>query len=173
MTGAVAPDSAATAPRERGWRWFVVALVLMVSVTWASEWTPALALLGGTVRLLLPVEQFAVLVLVAIAVCSVVGWWAGGRLTVAVLWVAMAVWVLWKLPLPVRGYGAFLRGWSLCLGAAFGLICLSTRSRPFLSRALVVFPCLGLGGCLDRWAVLVLPSPVVAPLLKSLGFDLV
>lgn len=136
MTGAVAPDSAATAPRERGWRWFVVALVLMVSVTWASAWTPALALLGGTVRLLLPVEQFALLVLVAISACAVVGWWAGGRLSVALLWVAMAVWVLWKLPLPVRGYGAFLRGWSLSLGAAFGLICLTTRSRPFLGRAL-------------------------------------
>ncbi len=136
MTGAVAPDSAATAPREREWRWFVLALVLMVGVTAAPVWTPALALLGGTVRLLLPIEQFAVLVLVATAVCSVVGWWAGGRLTVALLWVTMAVWVLWKLPLSPRGYGAFLRGWSLSVGASFGLICLTTRTRPFLGRAI-------------------------------------
>ncbi|MBL0171283.1 MAG: DUF2232 domain-containing protein [Gemmatimonadaceae bacterium] len=136
MTGAVAPDSAATAPRERGWRWFVLALLLMVVVTAAPGWTPALALLGGTVRLLLPIEQFALLVLVAIASCSVVGWWAGGRFSVAVLWVAMSVWVVWKLPLPFAGYGAFLRGWSLSIGASFGLICLTTRARPFLGRAL-------------------------------------
>ena len=136
MTGAVAPDSAATAPRERGWRWFLLALLLMVAVTAAPQWSTALALLGGTVRLLLPIEQFALLVLVAIAVCAVVGWWAGGRLSVALIWLAMAAWVVWKLPLPTNGYGAFLRGWTIALGAAFGLICLTTRSRPLLGRAL-------------------------------------
>ena len=136
MTGAVAPDSAATAPQERGWRWFVIALALMVAVTAAPRWTPALALLGGTVRLLLPVEQFALLVLVAITACTVVGWWAGGRLSVTLLWLAMASWVVWKLPLPLNGYGAFARGWTLSVGAAFGLICLTTRSKPLLARAL-------------------------------------
>lgn len=136
MTGAVAPDSAATAPQERGWRWFVIALVLMVLVTAAPRWTPALALIGGTVRLLLPIEQFALLVLVAITVCTIVGWWAGGRLSVALLWLAMTTWVVWKLPLPLSGYGAFARGWTLSVGAAFGLICLTTRAKPFLGRAL-------------------------------------
>lgn len=136
MTGAVAPDSAATAPRERGWRWFLLALLLMVAVTAAPQWSPALALLAGTVRLLLPIEQFALLVLVAIAACAIVGWWTGGRLSVALIWLAMASWVVWKLPLPVAGYGAFLRGWTISLGAAFGLICLTTRTRPFLGRAL-------------------------------------
>ncbi|MEQ1693638.1 MAG: hypothetical protein ABMA00_20280, partial [Gemmatimonas sp.] len=136
MTGVVAPDSAATAPQERGWRWFVLALLLMVVVTAAPGWPPALALLGGTVRLLLPVEQFALLVLVAIAASAIVGWWAGGRLIVALVWVGMAVWVLWKIPLPFSGYGAFVRGWCLSIGASFGLICLTTRARPFLGRAL-------------------------------------
>ncbi len=140
MNGAVAPDTAATAlptaPQERGWRWFVLALVLMVAVTSASQWPPALALLGGAVRLLVPLEQFALLVLVSIAVCTVVGWWAGGRLSVALVWVAMAGWVLWQLPQGLTGYGAFLRGWTLSLGAAFGLVCLSTRAKPFLSRGL-------------------------------------
>lgn len=140
MSGAVAPDSAATAlptaPQERGWRWFVIALLVMVVVTAAPRWTAALALLGGTVRLLLPIEQFALLVLVAIASCAMAGWRAGGRLSVALLWLAMAGWVLWKLPLPPHGYGAFLRSWCLSLGAAFGLMCLVSRSRPFLSRAL-------------------------------------
>jgi hypothetical protein len=88
------------------------------------------------VRLLFPVEQFALLVLVSISACAVVGWWAGGRLSVALLWVVMAGWVLWRLPIPTSGYGAFLRGWSVCLGASFGLVCLTTRTRPFLGRAL-------------------------------------
>lgn len=135
MTGAVAPETTATAPQEREWRWYVVALVMMVLVTVASGWPAALALVAGAVRVLLPVEQFAVLVLVAIAACAVVGWWAGGRLSLALLWVAAAGVVLWKIALP-EGYGAFVRGWALAMGAAFGLVCLGTRARPFLGRAL-------------------------------------
>lgn len=141
MSGAVAPEDAATAPQgaapqERGWRWFVLGLVLMVAVTAAPAWPPALALLAGTVRLLLPVEQFALLVLVAIAACAVVGWWAGGRLVLGLLWVAAAGWVVWRVPMPLSGYGAFLRGWAVAAGAAFGLVCLVTAAKPFLSRAL-------------------------------------
>ncbi len=136
MTGVVASDAVATAPHERGWRWFVLALVMTVVVTAASQWTPAVALLAGTIRLLLPVEQFALLVLAALAACTVVGWWSGGRLSVALLWLAIAALVVWKLPIPVRGYGAFARGWSLTVGASFGLVCLTTQARPFLGRAL-------------------------------------
>ncbi len=136
MTGAVAPDSAATAPQERGWRWFVFALVLMVAVTSASTWSPTLSLVAGLVRLLLPVEQFALLVLIAIASCAVVGWWAGGRLLVSLAWVVLAAAMVWLLPLPLSGYGAFARGWALALGASFGLVCLATSAKPFLGRAL-------------------------------------
>ncbi len=136
MNGAVAPDNAATAPQERGWRWFVVALVLMVTITAAPAWPPTLALVGGLVRLLLPVEQFALLVLVSIATCSIVGWWRGGRLVFALAWFGLAATVVWFVPLPIQGYGAFVRGWALALGAAFGLVCLATGARPFLGRAL-------------------------------------
>ena len=136
MNGAVAPDVAATAPRERRWRWFVLGMLLMVVVTAAPAWPPALALLAGTIRLLLPVEQFALMVLVAIASCAIVGWWAGGRLVLGLVWGLAAGYVVWKVPLPLSGYGAFLRGWAVTLGAAFGLVCLATASRPFLTRAL-------------------------------------
>ncbi|MBL0938066.1 MAG: DUF2232 domain-containing protein [Gemmatimonadaceae bacterium] len=143
MSGAVAPEAVATAPRERGWRWFVVGLVLMVAVTASPAWPAPLALFAGAVRLLLPVEQFALLVLVGIAACAVVGWWAGGRLATALVWTAAASYVVWKVPLPLSGYGAFLRGWSVAVGAAFGLVCLATASRPFLSRAMAA---VGLAG---------------------------
>lgn len=136
MNGAVAPDKAAAAPQEREWRWFVLGLVLMVVITAAPVWPPALALLAAAVRLLLPVEQFALLVLIAIAACATVGWLSGGRILQAVLWLAAAGYVLWRVPLPLAGYGAFLRGWALTLGAAFGLVSLASPLRPLLSRAL-------------------------------------
>jgi hypothetical protein len=136
MNGAVAPGPAATAPQERGWRWFVLGLVLMVAVTAAPGWPPALALLAGTLRLLFPVEQFALLVLASISACAVVGWWAGGRIVVALVWGAAAAWVVLNIPLPASGYGAFLRGWTITLTGAFGLVCLVTAAKPFLTRAL-------------------------------------
>lgn len=136
MNGAVASGNAATAPQERGWRWFVLGMLLMVAVTAAPAWPPALALPAATVRLLLPVEQFALMVLVAIASCAIVGWWAGGRLLLGVVWGVAAAWVVWKVPLPLSGYGAFLRGWAVTVGAAFGLVCLVAAAKPFLTRAL-------------------------------------
>ncbi|MFN9203230.1 MAG: DUF2232 domain-containing protein [Gemmatimonas sp.] len=143
MDGVVASGPAATAPRERGWRWFVLALVLMVLVTSAPAWPPPLALLAGAIRLLLPVEQFALLVLVAIASCGIVGWWSGGRLLLGLVWVAAAAYVVWRVPLPLTGYGAFLRGWAVTVGAAFGLVCLASPSRPFLSRGLAAIALAG------------------------------
>jgi hypothetical protein len=100
----------------------------------------------------LPVEQFALLVMVAIAACAIVGWWAGGRILVALLWTAIAGVLLWKVPLTSNGYGAFARGWAMVLGASFGLVCFATASRPFLSRAIAavslagVVTILGLAG---------------------------
>ena len=134
--GVVASEAAATAPHERGWRWFVLALALMVVVTAAPAWPPALALFAAAVRVLVPIEQVALLVLVAIAACAVVGWWSGGRLVTALIWVAAAAWVVWKVPLPFAGYGAFLRGWAVALGASFGMVSLAAPMRPLLTRAL-------------------------------------
>ena len=136
MTGAVASEPAATAPQERGWRWFVLALVLMVLVTAAPTWPASLSLLSGAIRLLLPVEQFALLVLVVIASCAVIGWWSGGRLVMALLWMVAAGYVIWKVPLPFSGYGAFGRGWALTVGASFGLVCLASPRQAFITRAL-------------------------------------
>ena len=133
----------------------MLGMLLMVAVTAAPAWPPALALLAGTVRLLLPVEQFALLVLVAIASCAIVGWWAGGRLTLGIVWGAAAAWVVWRVPLPLSGYGAFLRGWAVTAGAAFGLVCLVTAAKPFLTRALAAVALAGvvtLGGFSTRAA---------------------
>jgi len=136
MNGAVASEFAATAPQEGGWRWFVLALVLMVLVTAAPVWPASLSLVAGAIRLLLPVEQFALLVLVAIASCAIIGWWSGSPLVTALLWAAAAGYVIWKVPLPFSGYGAFGRGWAVTLGASFGLVCLVSPRQALLLRAL-------------------------------------
>ena len=144
MTDAVAFGATATAPVERGWRWFVLAVALMVAISLTPVWPPALALVSGVVRLLLPIEQFVLLVVVAIAACTIVGWWAGGRLVVAMFWSAIAGVLLWKVTLSSSGYGAFARGWSMVLGASFGLVCFATASRPFLSRAIAAVSLAGI-----------------------------
>ena len=136
MSTAGAPERGAPAPSEPGWRWFVLALGAMVAVTAAPAWPPALAVAAGAVRVLLPVEQVALLVVVAVASAAVVGWRSGGRWWLAVAWVAAAAYVLRMLPLPADGYATFVRGWSLTLGASFGVVCLATPGRPFLGRAL-------------------------------------
>ncbi len=97
------------APSERGWGKLLLALVAFLVI---PPSTP--------LRALLPVEDTLVLVAPALAACCLVGWWAGGRLLLAVAWVAVAV----------------VRGWSLLLAGSFGLVCLFGTGRPFFSRAL-------------------------------------
>jgi hypothetical protein len=54
----------------------------------------------------------------------------------ALLWVVVAGYVIWKVPLPFTGYGAFGRGWALTLGASFGLVGLASPRQSLLTRAL-------------------------------------
>ena len=65
----------------------------------------------------------------AIAACALVGWWAGGRRSLAIAWVLIAA--LFVLPrLRARSYRNLARGWSLLLAGAFGVVCLlSGRGR--------------------------------------------
>ena len=87
--------------RERGWRLILPALGLFLLV-------PAFAAL----RVLVPVEQTILLVGPAIAVCALVGWMQGGRLWLALTWMALSAWMLLR---PLEGTSAFefmARGWA-------------------------------------------------------------
>lgn len=88
------------------------------------------------IRALLPVEQTMVLFVPALAACSLVGWWAGGRLLLAIIWVGLAAMVAVQAPTTPSVYYNLARGWSLLLAGAFGLVCLLGVRRPFFSRAL-------------------------------------
>src|SRR5258706_4680090 len=117
-------DAAAPAPSERGWGKSLLGLGVFLVV-------PVLP----RMRALLPVEETLVLLLPAIAACCLVGWWAGGRLLLPVVWVALATWVLSQPAVPGSFYN-LVRGWSLLLAGGFGMVGLFLPRLPFLSRGL-------------------------------------
>ena len=119
MAAAVSP-----APTERGWGKLLLALA-------AFLFLPHLPPL----RALLPVEDTLLLLLPALAACSLVGWWAGGRLLLAVICVGVAVRVL-AIAAPPGSFFNLVRGWSLLVAGGFGLVCLFGVQRPFFPRAL-------------------------------------
>jgi len=91
-------------------------------------------------RAFLPLEQTMTLFVPAVAACALVGWWAGGRAFLAIAWGAIAVLV--AAPSGTGGgnpdpFYNLVRGWSLLLAGAFGLVCLLGTRRPLFSRALI------------------------------------
>jgi hypothetical protein len=91
-------------------------------------WLPAFVPVVDTLVLLTPV----------LAACFVVGWWAGGSLSLAILWIGLAAWLLSLAPPSGAGsaYYDIARAWGLVVAGAFGLVCIIGRQRSFLERAL-------------------------------------
>ena len=118
------PDAVTPAPVERGWGKLLLALAAFLFLPHVQP-----------LRALLPVEDTLLLLLPAVAACCLVGWWAGGRLSLAIVWVAMAGWVL-ALSAATGTFGNLVRGWSLVLAGAFGLVCLIRLQQAFFARAL-------------------------------------
>ncbi len=88
------------------------------------------------VRVVIPVEQSLLLIVPALAVCALVGWWAGGRLLLVLSWTALAVWML-VTPLPgTPQFLAISKGWALLVAASFGVVSIMSPSRSFFPRAL-------------------------------------
>ena len=124
----VVSDGSPRADRERGWWRVGLATVLFL-------FAPAVPML----RILLPVDQELVLIAPALAACAVAGWWAGGRLPLALAWVAIAGWVLVMFSSTAGSFGYLVCGWSVLLAAAFAALVIFTRrdgSRPFSAQAL-------------------------------------
>ena len=87
---------------------------------------------------MMPIQQTLLLLVPVIAVCSIVGWKLGGRAALALIWIALSIWMLLQ-PAGPRGtqYDQMARGWAILLAASFGLVSLWSASMPFFSRALV------------------------------------
>jgi hypothetical protein len=118
-------SAAANAPVERGWGKLILGLLAFVLLPTVPQ-----------LRALLPVEQTLLLLIPAIAACALVGWWAGGKLFLAIAWVALAVLIAVQRPPTSSPFFNLARGWGLLLAGAFGLVCLFGARRPFLGRAL-------------------------------------
>jgi ABC-type multidrug transport system fused ATPase/permease subunit len=119
-------DGLAPAPRERGWARVAFAIAAFLLVP-----------LFPSVRAVLPVEHTLILLVPTIAVCFLLGWWAGGRLSLALVWLAFAAWVLAQ-PAPLVGgsYYDLARAWGLLLAGAFGVTCILGKPGPFFTRVL-------------------------------------
>ena len=115
----------APAPTERGWGKLLLAIAAFVFVPMIPQ-----------VRAFLPIEQTMLLFVPAVAACALVGWWAGGRVFIAVAWVAIAVLLTLESESTPTAFYNLARGWSLLLAGAFGLVCLFGARRPVFTRAL-------------------------------------
>jgi len=112
------------APSERGWGKLLLAFA-------------AFLLIPTQLRALMPVDSAVMLFVPALAACALVGWWAGGRVLLAVIWVALSVWIVAFPMTPSTAFDNLVRGWSLLLAGAFGLVCLLGDQRPLFARALL------------------------------------
>jgi hypothetical protein len=125
------------AARERGWGRTVVALLACLAVAAAPLWPAAAGLIAAFVRVVLPIEQTMLLVVPALAACTAVGWWAGGRVYLLLAWLALAAWVvLAPLPTQAPSYPMLARGWALLVAASFGIVGIVAPGRAFFARAL-------------------------------------
>src|SRR5690242_13927009 len=81
--GAPAPAGPAPAPTERGWGKLFLAFAVFLLLPRIPQ-----------VQAILPIEDTMLLFVPALAACALVGWWAGGRVFLAMAWVAIAVLML-------------------------------------------------------------------------------
>lgn len=117
---------AAPAPARGSWRRLALALAGFL-----------IAPLVPAMRAILPIEQTPLLLVAVIAACAMVSWKNGGRLFLALLWVAVAIVVLLSPAGPVDSpYNWLARGWTLLLAASFGLVSILAATEAFFPRAL-------------------------------------
>ena len=108
---------------KRGWKKLLFALFVFM-------------LLPAALRSLLPIDETMMLFVPAMAACALVGWWAGGRMFSALLWIALTVFVARQDVAATSAYGSLVRGWALLLAGAFGVASIVRLDRPFFTKAL-------------------------------------
>lgn len=127
---AAAVPAGEPAARERGWGRVILATLAVLLL-------PATPML----RVLLPVEQPIVLLAPVLAAFALVGWWSGGRWPLAIVWTALATFVLWQFTAGAGAMAWLASGWGVLLAAAFAVTGLlvdreEALTRPLVARAL-------------------------------------
>ncbi len=141
MIDAVVEPVPPAVPRERGWRQVVGGLALLLLL-------PAIP----PFSVVLPISETALVLVPALAVCALAGWKAGGRLYLAALWVAFAVWVVGAGSAGTE-YALLARGWGVLVAVAFGVWAVVWPERSFLPRALATLGLALLIGGVTSFAV--------------------
>lgn len=143
MTDAVVEPTPQEVPRERGWRQVVGGLLLLLLL-------PAMP----PFAVVFPVTETALILVPALAACTLAGWKSGGRPFLAVLWVAFAAWVIAAGDASSK-YSLLVRGWGVLVAVGFGVTALLWPERRFLTRALAT---LGLAFAIGGAAALAAPG---------------
>ncbi len=119
-------EPAAPAPVRGSWR----RLALGLGAFALAPFVPAM-------RVIMPIEQTLLLLAAVMAVCALVAWKSGGRLSLAIVWIAIAA-LLLASPAgpPDSPYNWMARGWTLLLAASFGLVGIVVGAEALLPRAL-------------------------------------
>jgi hypothetical protein len=119
-------DAATSDNKSQSWRpllWGLAAFLLLPFVPLAD--------------VIFPVQQTLLLLVPALAVCSIIGWRSGSRAALALIWLGLAVWMLLQpAGPPGTAYDQMARAWAIVLAASFGLLSLFSSATPFFVRAL-------------------------------------
>lgn len=116
----------ASSPGERGWGKLILAMAAFILIPAIPQF-----------RAVIPIDQTILLFVPALAACTLVGWWAGGRMILAVAWIGLAAFVATQGPAQNDQFQNLARGWSLVLAGSFGLVCLLGARRQFFPRAMI------------------------------------
>lgn len=111
--------------RPQGWGRLLLGVIVALSV-------PAVAQLS----LLAPIEQTILFVVPAMAAAALTAWRLGGRGWLALAWGVLAAWMLLGAGAAEGAFGDLTRGWTVVLGASFGLVSLTNVRAAFFPRAL-------------------------------------
>jgi predicted membrane protein DUF2232 len=137
-------DAATSDSKSQSWRplaWGLATFVLLPMVP-----------LGDVI---FPIQQTFLLLVPALAVCSIIGWRSGSRAALALIWLGLAAWMILQPAGPAgTAYDQMARGWAILLAASFGLVSLLSATTPFFVRALA-----SLGVALAVGLTIALSSP--------------
>jgi len=119
-------DAATSDKKSQSWRpllWGLAAFFLLPFVPLAD--------------VIFPIQQTLLLFVPALAVCSLIGWRSGSRAALALIWLALAVWMLvHPAGQPGTAYDQMARAWAIVLAASFGLFSLLSSTTAFFVRAM-------------------------------------
>jgi hypothetical protein len=87
-------------------------------------------------RIVAPVQETIAFIAPSMAVCALLGWRQGGRLSLAMVWTALAVWSILRPVSADPTYDGIARSWAVLLATMFGVVSLVYAGRSLFPRAM-------------------------------------